>query len=117
MRHHVKGKKFGRIKGQRVPFLRNLAGDLIRSGHIETTVARAKAIRPVVEKMVTAARTNDLATFRLLLSRLHNEILVRKLINDIAPRYKDRTGGYTRIIKLGKSRKRDGAGMATIEFV
>lgn len=117
MRHHVQGKKFHRLRGQRVSFLRNLAGDLIRSGAIETTVVRAKAIRPRVEKMVTIARRGDLNARRLLLSHLHNRILVNRLIADIAPRYSTRPGGYLRITKLGSARKRDSAPLARIEFV
>lgn len=84
---------------------------------METTEVRAKAIRPVVEKLVTMARKNTLAARRLLISRLQNERLVGKLMSDIAPRYTSRPGGYLRITKLAAVRKRDGAKMARIEFV
>jgi large subunit ribosomal protein L17 len=97
--------------------MRALAVGLISSGKIETTETRAKAIRPVVEKFVTLAKKQDLAARRLLISRLHNKNLVEKLLSDLAPKYKDRKGGYLRIIKLGTSRKRDGSRLATIEFV
>ncbi|MCR4328690.1 MAG: 50S ribosomal protein L17 [Patescibacteria group bacterium] len=117
MRHLKKGKKFNRIRGRRQSFLRNLASDLIRSGKIETTEARAKAIRPIVERLVTIAKAGDLASRRLLLQRVHNKRVVEKLCSDFGVKYQERKGGYLRIIKLGKSRKRDGAPTAVIEFV
>ena len=117
MRHHVQGKKFNRTTGPRRAFLRNLANDLIRAGKIETTEARAKAIRPLVERMVTIAKKQTLASRRLLISRLHNKAIVQKLYEEIGPRYAGRVGGYLRITKLGKSRKRDGAPVARVEFV
>jgi large subunit ribosomal protein L17 len=117
MQHHKKGKKFHRIKGQRAAFMRNLSSDLIRNGAIETTVVRAKAIRPVVEKLVSIAKKQTLASRRLLISRLHNTAVVERLVNDIGPRYATRPGGYLRITKLGKVRKRDGTSLAHIEFV
>ena len=118
MRHAKKGKKFGRVSGRRRAFLRNLAVDLIRTGKIETTEARAKAIRPKVEKMVTVAKRQDLASRRLLLSRLHNnKSIVEKLCGELGPKYLDRKGGYLRIVKLSKSRKRDGSPLTIIEFV
>ncbi len=117
MRHRVKGKKFGRITGRRKSFLRNLANDLIRTGKIETTEARAKAIRPVMERFVTIAKRGGLPARRLLLSRLGDKRAVERLLDDFAPRYAERKGGYLRIVKSGKSRKRDGALVATVEFV
>lgn len=117
MRHLKKGKKFNRLRGPRISFMRNLANDLIRAGSIETTEARAKAIRPVVEKLVTAAKKQTLATRRVILSRVHNDRIVSKLYNDLGPRYAERRGGYLRITKLATSRKRDGTRMARIEFV
>lgn len=117
MRHRVKGKKFGRITGRRKSFLRNLANNLIRVGKIETTEARAKAIRPAVERLVTVAKKGGLPARRLLLSRLQNKKTAERLLIDIAPRYAERKGGYLRITKSGRSRKRDGAPLATIEFV
>ncbi len=97
--------------------MRNLVCDFIRKGKIETTLARAKAIRPLAERMITMAKKGDLASRRLLLSRLHDRRTVAKLMEDLGPRYAQRKGGYTRIIKSGKSRKRDGAPVATIELV
>ena len=117
MRHLKKGKKFNRLKGPRAAFVRNLANDLIRSGSIETTEVRAKAIRPVVEKLVTFAKKQTLASRRVILSRVHNAKIADKLYHDLAPRYAERKGGYLRITKLAKTRKRDGVRVARIEFV
>ena len=117
MRHRNKGKKFHRLRGDRISFMRNLANDLIRSGKIETTEVRAKAIRPVVEKLVTSAKRQTLAARRLLLGRVQNAKVVDKLYHDLAPRYAERQGGYLRITKLAKTRKRDATKMARIEFV
>lgn len=116
MRHHNKNKKFGRKRDQRNAFMRSLASSLILKERIRTTETRAKAIRPYVEKLVTKGRRNDLATRRLLISRLGSEDVVKKLIDDISPRYEKRAGGYTRITKVGV-RKSDASPQAIIEFV
>ena len=97
--------------------MRNLANDLVRAGKIETTEARAKAVRPVVERLVTMAKKQTLASRRIIISRVHNAKIAQKLYEDLGVRYKDRAGGYTRITKLGKSRKRDGSALARIEFI
>lgn len=117
MRHQKKGKKFNRRRGDRKSFFRNLAVDLIRTGKIETTEARAKAIRPIVERLVTIAKKQNLASRRLLLSRLQNKRMVEKLYGEIGPRYVERKGGYLKITKLNRARKRDGVRLAKIEFV
>src|SRR5271154_6749323 len=104
--------KFGRLRGARISFMRNLGNDLIRAGKIETTEARAKAIRPKVERLVTFAKKQTLASRRIIVSRVHNAKIADKLYVEYGPRYADRAGGYLRITKLGKSRKRDGAQMA-----
>jgi len=117
MRHGKVGRKFGRLKGQRASFKRNLANDLIRMGHIETTEARAKEIRPKVERLVTFAKKQTLAARREIISRVHNAKIADKLYLEYGPRYADRKGGYLRITKLGTSRKRDGSRIARIEFV
>ena len=117
MRHLKKGKKFHRVTGRRRSFLRNLASDLIRVGRIETTEARAKALRPLVERLVTHAKKQNLASRRLLMARLHNKRVVSKLYDEIGPRYLERMGGYLRISKSAKSRKRDGSSLAVVEFV
>ena len=116
---HLKrnNRKFHRETGRRRSFLRNLVNDLVRSGKIETTEIRAKAIRPLVERCVTIAKGQTLASRRLLLRRLQNTKVVDMLYHDIAPRYAERKGGYLRITKLGKTRKRDSSRLARIEFV
>lgn len=117
MQHRRVGRKFNRLKGQRVAFFRGLASNLIRAGRIETTETRAKAIRPIVEKLVTMARKGDLASRRVVIARLGNAETARRLVEDIAPRYTERPGGYLRIQKLMGARKRDGVTRAIIEFV
>lgn len=117
MRHLKKGKKFHRLRGPRKAFLRNLINDLIRREKIETTEARAKAVRSLVERLVSVAKKGTLHGRRLLLSRVQEKSVVEKLMRDLGPRYEKRSGGYTRIIKLGNSRKRDGTPLVTIEFV
>ena len=117
MRHRKKGKKFHRVTGRRRSFLRNLINNLIRDEQIETTEARAKAIRPLMEKLVTIGKKQNLAARRLLLGRLHNKDIVEKLYGELVPRYQERAGGYLRVVKSAKARKRDGVRTATIEFV
>jgi len=118
MRHAKENsKKFHRKTGQRRAFLRGLIASLFRAGKIETTEIRAKAIRPAAEKLISLAKKQNLASRRLLLSRLQDKQLVSKLMDQIAPRYAERKGGYVRIIKSGKVRKRDGTRLATIELV
>jgi large subunit ribosomal protein L17 len=93
-----------------------MAASLIQEERITTTATRAKLLRPYVEKMVTKARRGDLHARRLVLRRIQNKAVVTKLFDDVAPRYEDRDGGYTRIVKLGP-RRGDGTEMAIIEFV
>lgn len=116
MRHGNVNRKFGRKAGQRRALLRSLANNLLRDGKIKTTEAKAKELRPFVEKLVTTARKNTLAARRLVISRLGSEAQVGELMKTIAPRYEKRPGGYTRITKLSP-RKSDSAKMAIIEFV
>lgn len=119
MRHHDKNRKFGRERKVRKGFIRSLIRALVLYGRIETTLPRAKEIRPLVEKMVTAARKGgtDIATLRLITAQMGGQIdVARSLIKDHAPKYTDRTGGYTRIMKL-PNRLSDGSEMAIIEFV
>jgi len=96
--------------------LKNLAANLIIKEKMETTLARAKEIRPIVERLVTIAKKQNLAGLRMLLTELPKKT-AQKLFYGIAPRYQSRTGGYLKITKMAKSRKRDGAPMAIIEFV
>lgn len=117
MRHLKKGKKFHRIRGRRISFLKNLANNLIKKNRIETTEARAKAIKPIVEKLITLAKEPTLHNRKLLLSRTGDKKVVEKLLNEIGPRYKERNGGYLRILKSARVRKRDGALVSIIEFV
>lgn len=96
--------------------MRSLARNLIRDQKIKTTLPKAKELRPYVEKLVTKARTNNPATRRLLASKIQGLTEVKKLVDTIAPKYAERKGGYTRIIKL-PNRDLDGSPMAMIEFV
>jgi len=116
MRHHNNVRKFGREKTQRHALMRSLARNLIRDSRIRTTTAKAKELRPYVEKLVTRAKTDTLASRRLLISRLQGEKEVKKLITTIAPKYKSVAGGYTRITRLA-NRDLDGSSMSLIEFV
>lgn len=116
MRHHVSQKKLGREKGQRDALLASMARSLVLYGRIETTEARAKALRPFIEKLVTKAKPGSIAARRLVESRLGNPRITKKLIDEIAPRYQERAGGYTRITKL-PVRQHDASPMALIEFV
>lgn len=115
MRHGNVNRKFGRETGQRKALLRSLARSLVLRGKITTTIAKAKEIRPFVEKMVTRGRTDSLANRRLLIGTLGDEKTVRKLFAT-AKNYEGRAGGYLRITKMGP-RKGDAAQMAVIEFV
>ncbi len=117
MRHHNNVRKFGRKKNQRVALLRGLALALIAHGRIETTEAKAKELRPMIEKLITKANVGTMASRRLVISRLYNlKKEGTKLIDEIAPKYKGRAGGYTRISKLPR-RAGDASKMAVIEFV
>jgi large subunit ribosomal protein L17 len=116
MRHGNANRKFGREKGQRQALLRSLVESLIKKGKIQTTEAKAKELRPYVEKLVTMARRNTLASRRLVIARLGTEARAKELLGTIAPRYVGRAGGYTRITKLAP-RLSDSAKMAVIEFV
>lgn len=116
MRHLKKGRKFHRKRGQRRAFFKNLMASLILHGKIKTTEAKAKEIRPRLEKLITLGKKQNLASLRILLSKLP-KAAANKIYYEIAPQYKDHSGGYVRIIKSTKRRKNDAAPMATIEFV
>ncbi|HAA37932.1 MAG TPA: 50S ribosomal protein L17 [Firmicutes bacterium] len=109
-------RKFGRRSDHRRAMLRNLVTSLILAGKVKTTEAKAKQIRSITEKMVTLGKRNDLHARRQALAYLLDETAVKKLFDEIAPRYEDRQGGYTRILKMGP-RRGDAAPMAIIEFV
>lgn len=116
MRHRRRVKHFSRKSGPRKALLRGLVVNLVEHERITTTVEKAKELRRHVEKAITLGKNDDLATRRLLLSRIPNEDTVNSIVTNLAPRFKDRPGGYTRIIKIGR-RPGDTAEMAFIEFV
>lgn len=117
MRHLVQGRKLGRVKRQRTALTRGLLTNLILHERIETTLPKAKTIRPLIERLITIAKKGDLSAKRALMAELYNkQIVVKKLISEIAPKYQERTGGYVRIIKKGY-RPGDAAEVAIIEFV
>ena len=115
MRHLNKQKKFHRESGQRKALMKALATALVGYGKIKTTSAKAKALRPEVEKMITRAKVKNPHNLRLI-RRTLSVGAAEKLFNEIAPRFSERKGGYTRIINLGQ-RKSDSSKMAQIEFV
>ncbi len=110
-----KGRKFGRKTDQRKALIKSLVTALILKEKIKTTEAKAKELSPVIEKFITRAKKNTLSSKKLLLEFLSPKV-VKKLVDEITPRYKERKGGYTRIIKLGQ-RKSDGAKIAIIELI
>lgn len=116
MRHRVAHRRLGRTTEHRIALLRNLAASLIVHERIRTTEAKAKELRPFVEKLVTLGKRDSLHARRRALSILPRKEVVRKLFSDVSPRFAERPGGYTRILKLGP-RQGDGASMAFIEFV
>jgi len=116
MRHRIAGRKLNRNSAQRKALLRGLSTELLRHGRIQTTEAKAKSVRPVVEKLITLARRGDLHARRQAAAKLYDPAILQKLFGEIAEFYQDRPGGYTRIYKLGP-RKGDAAPMALIELV
>ncbi len=116
MRHGIKHRKLNRTSSHRKALFQNLAKDLIVHEQIQTTVAKAKELRPIVEKLVTLGKRGDLNSRRIAISRLNSNSHAQKLFEALATRYKERNGGYTRIIKTGK-RHGDNAPTAIIEFV
>ena len=117
MRHHNKNKKFGLEKDQRVALMRSLVRSLILKEKIKTTETKAKALRPVVERIITRGKVDTLHNRRIILSRLYNDTdVVDKVFNDISKRFKDRNGGYTRVTKIFNPTP-NGRKEATIEFV
>ena len=116
MRHKSGGRKLQRTSAHRTALFRNMSASLIKHEQITTTVAKAKELRPYIEKLVTLAKRGGLANRRLAMSRLMDDTQLVKLFDVLAERYKDRNGGYTRIIKAG-IRASDAAPMAIIELV
>lgn len=116
MRHRKKGKQLSRSPTHRKATLRNMATSLFQHGRIETTTAKAKELRPYAERLITLARRGDIHSRRLAARKIQDRVVLGKLFDDIAPRYAERPGGYTRILKLG-NRKGDAADMSLIELV
>lgn len=110
------GRKLGRPTAHRNAMLRGLVTYLLENGSIETTLTRAKEVRSMAEKMITLGKKNTLASRRAALAYITKEDVVTKLFNDIAPKYEDRNGGYTRIYKMGP-RRGDAAEMALIKLI
>ena len=109
-------RKLGKTTDQRMAMLRQQVTDFLDNGRMETTITRAKEIQPMAEKMITLGKKGDLAAYRQALSFITREDVAHKLFKEIAPKYVDRNGGYTRITKLGP-RRGDAAEMAIIELV
>ena len=116
MRHQRSGKKLGRDSAHRKALYSNLAGALIEHGRIQTTEAKAKAVKPLAEKLITLGKRGDLHARRQALAALRSNDVVHRRFADIAPRFSDRPGGYTRIVKLGP-RQGDAAEMVYLELV
>jgi large subunit ribosomal protein L17 len=116
MRHQAKGRQLSRNSEHRRALLRNMATSLILHGRIETTVAKAKELRPYAEKLITLARRGDLHARRLVAQKIRERDALTRLFSDIGPRFAARPGGYTRILKLGH-RSGDGAEVARIELL
>lgn len=119
MRHQVKGRKFSRTSSHREATRRAVVCALFTHERIVTTLPKAKEYAPFAEKLITLAKKEDnkLHNYRQIISRLQNKAVAKKLFDEIAPRYKDRPGGYTRILKLAKRRVGDDASQAILELV
>lgn len=117
MRHRVAGYKLGRTASHRVALKRNLAASLIEHERIVTTVTKAKAIKPFIEKLVTLSKESTVHRRRRAFATLRNDDAVTKLFETLGPRFKERQGGYCRILKLAKPRLGDNGPRAIIEFV
>ena len=109
-------RKLGKPTDQRMAMLRGLVTDLLNYGQIQTTVTRAKEIAPMAEKMITLGKAKDLSSYRQALSFITRESVAKKVFDEVAPKYADRNGGYTRITRIG-NRRGDAAEMAVIELV
>ena len=116
LRHKISGKQFGRASGPRRAMFRIMVTDLLRHGQIKTTIAKAKAIRPLTEKMVTLGKSGTLHDRRQAAAFITDKSVLKTVFDDIAPRYQERNGGYTRITRLGV-RPGDAAEMALIELI
>lgn len=117
MRHSRHKYKLGVDPAHRKSMMRNLSSSLIKAGAIKTTHARAKAVQPYIERLVTIAKKDSVANRRLAFSRLSDKDAVKKLFEEVGPKAKDRNGGYTRVLKLSDGRVGDNAKMSYISFV
>lgn len=116
MRHRKKIAKLSLTRNVRKALFRNMSQSLFKYESVKTTLVKAKALRPYVEKMITKAKVDTVHHKRLVMKQLYNRSIMLKLFNDIAPRFSERHGGYLRITKLGK-RRSDGTEMAILDFV
>jgi large subunit ribosomal protein L17 len=116
MRHGFRGRRFNRSSEHRKAMFANMSAALIKHEQIVTTLPKAKDLRPVVEKLITLGKRGDLNSRRIAMSQLRDDAMVKKLFEVLAPRYGERPGGYTRVLKAG-FRYGDNAPMAVIEFV
>lgn len=116
MRHRIAGRKLGRPTDHRLALYRNLATDLLRYEKIQTTEAKAKEVRMLAEEMITKAKGGSIHNRRQVASKLYDPTVVAKLFDTLAPRFQDRPGGYTRIVRIGP-RKGDAAPMVVLELV
>ncbi|MBF0297995.1 MAG: 50S ribosomal protein L17 [Oligoflexia bacterium] len=117
MRHGNKRYLIGVSSSHRKSLLRNLSIEIIKNHRIKTTITKCKSVRPYIEKIITIAKNDTVAKRRLVFSKLNNKIATAKLFSEIAPKIKDRKGGYTRIIKSADKRLGDGSSMAYISLV
>ena len=118
MRHLVGGgRKLNRNSSNRIALNRSQATALFKHGRIKTTVSKAKNLQPYVEKLITTARGGDLHSRRMVGREIHDQVILRKLMDDIGPKYVGRAGGYTRILKLAMVRRGDSVQEALIELV
>ena len=116
MRHRTSGRKLNRTASHRKAMFANMVAALVKHEQIVTTLPKAKELRPIVEKLVTLARRGDLHSRRLIAARIRDEAMAKKMVEVLGPRYAERPGGYTRIMKAG-FRHGDNAPVAVIEFV
>lgn len=117
MRHRVRGNALGRTQSERKALLRGLALSLINYGKVRTTEAKARALRPFVEPLVTRAKSDTVANRRLIAARIANPAAVKKLFAEVGPRFAERKGGYTRLIKISGLRRGDAAQVAEVQWV
>ena len=116
MRHKKSGRKLGRTSSHRKAMFRNMAASLLLHETIKTTLPKAKELRRVVEPLITLAKKDDISNRRLAFSRLRDKVIVGKLFNDLGPHFKERPGGYLRILKIGQ-RSGDSAPMAIVQLI